>query len=133
MRIAFTPPSENDFKHLFSTLPLRKGAGLGDISVFQPPGIGFRRGAGILSFISGVAKRVLPFLAHAAKPAAKEFGAALVKDIIQKKKPIRKSLKKNGIKALRKTGLRLLRGSGKIKKKKMKRRNSCGYKRNIFD
>ena len=131
MRIAFAPPSENDFRQLFSAEPLRKGGGFSGISIFHPHGLAHRRGSGILSFISGVAKRVLPFLARAAKPAAQEFGTAIVKDIIQKKKPIRQSLKKNGIKALKKTGLRLIRGSGRIKKKK--RNTSCGYKKDIFD
>ena len=143
MRVAFAPPSENDFKHLFSVLPLRKGAGFSDISIFQPRGVRLRRGAGVLSFLTGVAKRVLPFLTRAAKPAAREFGSAIIKDIIEKKKPIRRSLKKNGIKALKKTGLRLIRGSGKVnkkagkkkrkKKKKKKKNNPCGYKKDIFD
>ena len=140
MRIAFAPPSENDFKHLFSSAPLRKGGGFSDISIFQPRGLTYRRrGGGILSFISGVAKRVLPFLAKTAAPAAREFGAEVVKDIIQKKKPIRQSLKKNGIKALKKTGLRILRGSGldnKRKKRmamKKKKRKRNEYIRDIFD
>ena len=129
MRIAFTPPSEHEFKQLFISAPMRKGGGLEDISIFQPRGISYLRGSGIFSLISGVAKRIFPFLIKAAKPAAKEFSSAIVKDIIKGKKPLRKSLKQNGIKALKKTGLRLIRGSGKIKKK----RAACGYKRDIFD
>ena len=74
----------------------------------------------------------------AAKPAAREFGSAVVKDVLNKK-PIRKSLKKNGIKALKKTGMRLIRGSGKVKKKKMrgkkkkKKTKKKGYIKSIFD
>ena len=120
MRIAFTPPTENEFKQLFLFSPLRKGGGLEDISIFTPKGLQYRRGSGILSFISGVAKRVLPFLIKAAKPAAMEFGSLVVNDVVQGKHPIRKSLKKNGLKVLKKTGLRLMKGSGKnIKKKKL--------------
>ena len=130
MRVTFTPPSENEFKHLFLASPLKKGGGLEDISIFQPKGIPHRRGSGIFSILSGVAKRVLPFLIKAAKPAAQEFGSSIVKDVLRKK-PLRQSLKKNGIKALKKTGLRLVRGSGKMKKKKSK--SSNGYKRCIFD
>ena len=74
MRIIFSPPSENDFKQLFLSSPLRKGGGLDDINIYQPRGIAHRRGSGILSFISGVAKRVLPFIIKAAKPSVKEFG-----------------------------------------------------------
>ena len=130
MRIIFTPPTESEFKQLFLSSPLRKGGGLEDIAIFTPKTIPHRRGSGILSFISGVAKRVLPFLFRAAKPAAKEFGTKVIQDIVQGKRPIRKSLKKNGIKALKKTGIRLIKGSGKIIKKK---KQQCRYKRDIFD
>ena len=88
MRVTFTPPSENDFKQLFLSSPLRKGAGLEDISIFQPKGIPYRRGSGLLSVISGVAKKILPFLMRMAKPATKEFGHSVVRDVICKK-PIR--------------------------------------------
>ena len=128
MRIAFTPPTDGDFKKLFLSSPLVKGGGMEDISIFTPKGMHYRRGSGVLSFISGVAKRILPFLIRAAKPAAREFGSAMVKDVIRGKQPIRQSLKKNGIKAIKKTGLRLIKGSGKnIKKRRLK------YKSNIFD
>ena len=117
MRILFTPPSENEFKQLFLSSPLRKGGGLDDISIFQPKGIPYRRGSGVLSFISGVAKKILPFIWKAAKPSAKEFGSNVVRDVLNKK-PLRQSLKKNGLKAVRKTGVRLIRGSGKVQKKR---------------
>ena len=125
MRIPFTPPSEYEFKVLFSSTPLHKGSGLDDISIFQPKrlhrSVGNRRGAGIFSFI---AKRVLPFIFKAAKPAAKQFVSSVVKDTIKVKgkKPLKQSLKKHGIKALKDTGLNLLSGSGKIMKKRRKRR-----------
>ena len=119
MRISFIPPSEHEFKVLFSSTPLHKGSGLDDISIFQPKrlhhSVGNRRGAGIFSFI---AKRVLPFIFKAAKPAAKQFVSSVVKDTIKGKKPLKESLKKHGIKALKDTGLNLLSGSGKIMKKR---------------
>ena len=150
MRISFIPPSEYEFKVLFSSSPLHKGSGLDDISIFQPKrlhhSVGNRRGAGIFSFI---AKRVLPFIFKAAKPAAKQFVSSVVKDTIKGKKPLKQSLKKHGIKALKDTGLNLLSGSGKIMKKrritskylpinKMKKKNSNNrktrrrYKNDIF-
>ena len=155
MRVTFTPPSETEFKQLFLSSPLKKGGGLEDISIFQPRGIPHRRGSGIFSILSGVAKKVLPFLMKAAKPAAQEFGSSVVRDIL-KKKSLRQSLKKNGIKALKKTGMRIVRGSGRVKKKKMRNNNksnkirrrrrkknkknnkkrssrSKGYKSSIFD
>ena len=121
MRISFIPPSEYEFKILFSTSPLHKESGLDDISIFQPKrlhhSVGNRRGGGIFSFI---AKRVLPFIFKAAKPAAKQFVSSVVKDTIKGKRPIKQSLKKHGIKALKDTGLKLLSGSGKIIKKRGK-------------
>ena len=142
MRILFTPPSEDEFKQLFLSSLLRKGGGLDDISIFQPKGIPYRRGSGVLSFISGVAKKILPFIWKAAKPSAKEFGSNVVRDVLNKK-PLRQSLKKNGLKAVRKTGVRLIRGSGKVqkkrrnvvkkKKKKNKTAGQSNYISNIFD
>ena len=123
MRISFIPPSEYKFKVLFSSSPLHKGSGLDDINIFQPKrihhSVGNRRGGGIFSFIG---KRVLPFIFKAAKPAAKQFVSSVVKDTINGKKPLKQSLKKHGIKALKDTGLNLLSGSGKIMKKRKKRR-----------
>ena len=123
MRVTFTPPSETEFKQLFLSSPLKKGGGLEDINIFQPRGIPHRRGSGIFSILTGVAKKVLPFLMKAAKPAAQEFGSSVVRDIL-KKKSLRQSLKKNGIKALKKTGMRIVRGSGRVKKKKMRNNNN---------
>ena len=131
MRVVFTPPSENDFKQLFLSLPLRKGGGLNDISLFQPSApisLRYRKGSGILSIISNVAKRVLPFLIKAGKPAAKEFGSAVIKDIIEGKRPTRSSLKKHGVNALKQTGLRLIKGSGRLSKKKKKIIKRCNVK-----
>ena len=118
MSISFIPPSEHEFKVLFSSTPLHKGSGLDDISIFQPKrlhhSVGNRRGGGIFSFI---AKRVLPFIFKAAKPAAKQFVSSVVKDTIKGKKPLKESLKKHDIKALKDTGLNLS-GLGKIMKKR---------------
>ena len=136
MRVTFVPPSENEFKQLFLSSPLKKGGGLEDINIFRPQGIPHRRGSGFFSVISGVAKKILPFLMKAVKPAAQDFGSSVVRDVLRKK-TLSKSLKKNGIKALKKTGMRLVKGSGKIQKKKNikknKKRKNKGYKSCIFD
>ena len=146
MRVTFIPPSEHDFKRIFLSIPLRKGGAIEDINVFQSS-LGRRKGSGILSFISGIAKKVLPFLVNAAKPSVKEFGTSVVKDMIEGNTPLRKSLKSNGMKALQQTGLRLIRGRGRvnvkntnikkrIKKNTNKKNNknpSRKYKRDIFE
>ena len=126
MRVTFIPPSEEDFKRLFLSQPLRRGGGLEDISIYYP---GRRRGGGILSAISGVARKVIPFLFRAVSPSAKEFGKAVITDMITEKRPLRESLKRHGIKAARSAGLRILNGSGRvrnrsIRKKKKKKKGS---------
>lgn len=151
MRIVFIPPSEDDFKSLFLSVPLHKGGGLSDINVFQPRHHTIsprtRKGGGIFSFL---ARRVLPFIIKAAKPSAKTFATSVLKDAISGDTPIKHSIKKHGIKALRETGIKMLSGSGRITKKKKKRRSnlvlktlptrikkkkySAGrYKKDIFD
>ena len=96
MRISFIPPSEYEFKVLFSSTPLHKESGLDDINIFQPKrihhSVGNRRGGGIFSFI---AKRVLPFIFKAAKPVAKKFVSSVVKDTITGKKTFKTTIKKN--------------------------------------
>ena len=139
MRVVFTPPSEDEFRRLFLSTPLRKGGGLEDISVFYPSR---RRGGGMLSTVTGVARRVLPFLYKAIKPAAREFGKSMLSDMITKERPLKESLKKHGIQAARMAGLRLLKGSGKrmskkVGKKKVKRvgrkkRMSNTYKNDVY-
>ena len=137
MRVAFIPPSENEFKHLFLSIPLRKGGGIEDINIFQSS-VGYRKGSGILSFISGIAKKVLSFLVRAAKPTVKEFGSSIVTDMMEGNTPLWKLLKNNGIKALKQTGMRLIRGTGRVNMKKMKKMK-CNknqrrkYKRDIFE
>ena len=82
-----------------------------------------RRGGRIFSFST---KRVLPFIFKAVKPSAKTFVSSVIKDAIKGKRPIKHSIKKNGIKALRDTELKLLSRCGKIRKKKKKK------KKNVF-
>ena len=154
MRISFIPPSEDEFKLLFTSTPLHKGGGIDDISIFQPKQTFLmqrsRRGGGILSFLT---RRVLPFIFKAAKPSAKTFVSSVVKDVMEGKTPIKKSIKRHGIKALKDTGLKLISGSGRIqkkkrgkkkgrlitrntikkKKRKTKRNQGHRYKKDIFD
>lgn len=115
MRLTFVPPSEEEFRRLFLSTPLRRGGGLEDISIFYPTR---RRGGSVLSAISGVARRVLPFIFKALNPSAKEFGRAVLSDMITAERPLKESLKRHGIQAVKSTGLRLLKGSGKRRKSK---------------
>lgn len=131
MRIAFVPPSEVEFLHLFNdateSVLLRKGGGLSDIVVYQPPSR-FRQGGGLLSMIAGLARKVLPFLAKAAAPAVTEFGSSVMRDVTTGRRPLKKSLKKHGLRAVKKTGSRLLKG-GRVTTPKRK----ALYKKDVFD
>lgn len=115
MRVSFIPPSEEEFRKLFQSHPMRKGGGLDDISVFYP---GRRRGGSILSAMSGIARRVIPFLFRAVKPSVKEFGRGVLTDMITNERPLKESLKNHGIRAVKSTGARLLKGSGRVRKRK---------------
>ena len=128
MRISFIPPSEEEFKILFFSTPLHKGAGFDDISIYQPKSFSHhsrnRRGGGIFSFI---ARSVLPFVFKAAKPAAKTFLSSVVKDTITRKKTFKESVKKHGLKALKDTGLNILNGADKTRKKKKSNTKGTTY------
>ena len=128
MRISFIPPSEHEFKILFSSTPLQKGGGLDDINIFQPKTFsrlsGSRRGGGIFSFI---ARKVLPFIFKAAKPAAKTFVSSVVKDTIKSKKPLKELVKKHGVRALKETGLNMLSGAGKGRNKRKSKPKGRSY------
>lgn len=135
MRVLFAPPSEAELKKLFLSDPLlRRGAGFEDISVFYP---GRRRGSGIFSTISGIARKVLPFLFNAAKPSVNEFGRSVLSDMVNNGLPLKESLKRNGIRALKTTGQRILSGTGRRRRrtrrrktvKRLVRRSSVGGKK----
>ena len=135
MRVVFIPPSQDEFKKLFMRSPLKHGGGLSDISIFSPH-ISNRRGGGVLSTLSGIARKVFPFMIKTLKPVAKQFGASVLNDVISGRRDFKTSLKKNGIKALKKSGSRILRPSGRVTKnrrrtKKVKKRR--GYKTSVFD
>ena len=98
--------------------------GFDHISIYQPKSFSQysrnRRGGGIFSFI---ARRVLPFVFKAAKPAAKIFISSVVKDTItRKKKTFKESVKKHGLKALN-----ILNGAGKTRKKKKSNTKGTTY------
>lgn len=134
MRILFIPPSEADFKVLFNADPLKNGGSISDISFFTPA----KRGGGVLSLISRIAKRVFPFLVRSAKPAVKQFGLSMLNDVVSGRRNVKKSLKKRGIAALKQTGRNMIKemnGSGRnIKKGRIQKKKDVErYKRSVFD
>ena len=135
MRVVFIPPSRDEFKKLFMTAPLRHGGGLSDISIFTPH-ISNRRGGGMLSTLSGIARKVFPFMAKTLKPVAKQFGASVLNDVMSGRRDLKTSLKRNGVKALKNTGSKILQQSGSVSKnrRKIKKvKNRRRYKTSVFD
>lgn len=133
LRVTFIPPTEEEFQKLFSSTVLKNGGGLNDITIFQPP-VSRKRGGGILSALSGIARKIFPFLLKSARQPAKELGMSVMKDVITGRRKLKDSLKRNGVKALKRTGRNILKGSGKINKGYRKREKlRAAYKRSVFD
>ena len=73
--------------------PLKHGGGLSDISILSPH-ISNRRGGGVLSTLSGIAMKIFPFMVKTLKPAARQFGASVLNDVISGRRDFKSSLKK---------------------------------------
>lgn len=143
MRNTFVLPSKREFDGLFLQGYVR-GGGLGDIRVFTPPPITQRgkRGGGIFTLLSGLAKRAVPFIMRTIAPEAIQMGKALVGDLMEGRR-VRESLKSRGKQALKGVGRRMVGGGSRKKirkvtkrKKKKNRQPSQSkrcYKTNIFD
>ena len=141
MRVIFIPPNENEFRKLFMSVPLRKGGGYEDISVFHPSPA-YARGGGLFSTLTGIAKKALPFLIKNVAPSVKEFGKDVLHDMVKGETGFKSSLKKRGIKALKNTGERILKGGvnrskrnvkqKRLKKSSMKKKRRTN-KRDVYD
>lgn len=133
MRNMFIPPTRQEFDTLFLESHL-KGGGLHDIKVFYPPPLQrARRGGGIFSILSGLAKKAIPFLIRNVAPEAVRMGQGVLGDVLEGRK-LRESLKSRGVEALKGVGKRIARGGGRIKKRRVKqrKRKTC-YKNDIFN
>ena len=131
MRVIFSQPTEYEFKRLLSANTVIRnnyGGSLSDIRIFTPTLR--RRGGG---FFADIAKKVLPFLVKNVTPAAKEFGASVIKDVLLDNKPIRNSIRKRGVNALKNVGRSILKGSGRVKKRKNKAKKAKTSTRSIKD
>ena len=141
MRVAFIPPSVQDYKALFSPPAQRllRGGGLGDIRTlsYEPS---YHRGAGLFGTLAGFAKRAFPFLfRNVVAPVAQ----GVLGDAVSGKRNLKESLKTHGVGAVKEAGRRLLTGGGvrrarggvrKVKRKilKGKATNRLRYKRDVF-
>ena len=126
--IAFKTLSEQEFNSISNSFsPIISGHGQGDINVFRrykPNRV--TRGQGLLSILSQIGKRALPFLKEWVLPSAKEYGKNVLTDVISGK-TLKSSLKSRGKESLQNIGKKIM-GSGSrkrkastLKRKKLKR------------
>lgn len=116
MRVGFVPLSVDEVGRFIAPRGKRGGA-LGDITVFDRRHL---RGGGILSFLTGLARRATPFLLKTIMPAALTMGQNVLQDINAGQGTLKDSIRKRGMETLKSIGPKLLAG-GRITKRKTKR------------
>ena len=108
--IAFKTLSEQEFNSISNSFsPIISGHGQGDINVFRrykPNRV--TRGQGLLSILSQIGKRALPFLKEWVLPSAKEYGKNVLSDVIGGK-TLKSSLKSRGKESLQNLGQRIVK------------------------
>ena len=119
MKNSFIPPTRREFDALFLEGYVR-GGGIDDIRVFLPPPIQrTRRGGGIFSILSGLARKAIPFLIRNVAPEAVRMGKEVLGDVLEGRK-LRESLKSRGVEAVKGVGKRIVRGGGRVRKRQKK-------------
>ena len=121
--IAFKTFNEQEFNSISNFFsPIISGQGQGDINIFRRyrPNT-LTRGQEILSILSQIGKRSLPFLKEWILPSAREYGKNVLADVIGGKS-LKSSLKSGGKKSLKNLSHRIVRGRGSKKRKLRLRR-----------
>ena len=128
--IAFKTLNEQEFNSISNSFsPTISGQGQGDINIFRryrPNRL--TRGQGLLSILSQVGKRALPFIKDWILPSAREYGRNVLSDVIGGK-TLKSSLKSRGKESLQNLGQRIVRGQGSKKKKTLFRKKRRALKR----
>ena len=128
--IAFKTLSEQEFNSISNSFsPIISGQGQGDINIFRryrPNRL--TRGQGLLSILSQIGKRALPFLKEWVLPSAKEYGKNVLSDVIGGK-TFKSSLKSRGKESLQNLGQRIVKGRGSKNRMALMRRKKRGLKR----
>ena len=106
--IAFKTLSEHEFNKISNSFsPIISGHGQTDISIFRryrPNSLS--RGRGLLSILSQVGRRVLPFLKEWVLPSAREYSKNVLSDVMEGK-TLKSSLKSRGKESLKNIGTKL--------------------------
>ena len=135
MRIVFIPPTAAEFSRLFSDDGQLSGGGMQDIRIYTPPSRS-PRGAGIVSLLAGLGKKIVPFLMRTILPEGLSMAHNVISDI-NSSISSRQSLKRRGLQSVSNVGRRVLRGGGgktkrirmRQKKKKTKKKKKCVLKK----
>ena len=116
--IAFKTLSEQEFNVLSNSFsPIISGQGQGDINIFRR----FRsnrlsRGRGLLSILSQIGRKALPFLKEWVLPSAKEYGKNVLSDVMAGR-ALKSSLKSRGKESIQNIGQRIMKGKGSKKRR----------------
>ena len=128
--IAFKVLTEQEFNSISNSFsPIISGQGQGDINIFRryrPNRL--TRGQGLLSILSQVGKRALPFLKEWVLPSAKEYGKNVLSDVIGGK-TLKSSLKSRGKESLQNLGQKIVKGRGSKKRMAVMKRKMASLKR----
>ena len=138
VKVALTPLSESEFISLLNKhnhVNYLRGGSLKDINIFRSRKK-VQRGNGIFSIISNLGRRALPYLSKHLLPVAKDFGKAVLTDVLGGQ-TLKSSLKKRGKEGIQSIGERIIGGKGKKranksrirKRKKMKIKRGSGKKK----
>ena len=116
--IAFKTLSEQEFNSISNSFsPIISGQGQGDINIFRRNRHnGLARGHGLLSILSQIGRKALPFLKEWVLPSAKEYGKNVLSDVISGK-TLKSSLKTRGKESLQNIGQRFMKGQGSKRRK----------------
>ena len=139
VKVALTPLSESEFISLLNKhnhVNYLRGGSLKDINIFRSRKK-VQRGNGIFSIISNLGRRALPYLSKYLLPVAKDFGKAVITDVLGGQ-TLKSSLKKRGKEGVKSLGKQIIGGKGKKKRanksrirkrKKMKIKRGTGKKK----
>ena len=106
--VAFKTLSEHEFNKISNSFnPIISGGGQSDINIFRRYRANrLSRGRGLLSVLSQIGRRALPFLKEWILPSAKEYGKRVLSDVIEGK-TLKSSLKSRGKESLKDIGSKI--------------------------
>lgn len=116
MRTVYITPSVQEFETILAGgFRLSRGGKLDDIRYLRNPHT-YQRGSGILSFLSGIARKTIPFLFQHVLPEAGTLFKNVSADLNQGRS-LKNALKRHGTTALKNVGKRVIGGKNKKKNK----------------